>query len=92
MFLSLSKNYWKNGRSLAKKFKRPGKNSGNVGRMEEALEEEISQSYKKYFFSFSKKYWKNGRSYAKKFTRPGKNSGNVGRLEEAPAEVNRPKL
>ena len=39
-FLSFSTKYWKNGRSQAKKFTRPGKNSGNVGRMEEALEEE----------------------------------------------------
>ena len=39
-FLSFSKKYWNNGRSQAKKFTRPGKNSGNVGRMEEALEEE----------------------------------------------------
>ena len=37
-FLLFSKKYWKNGRSQAKKFTRPGKNSGNIGRMEEAVE------------------------------------------------------
>ena len=57
MFLSLSRNYWKNGRSLAKKFKRPGKNSGNVGRMEEAVEEENNSKLKNLFsFIFQKKF------------------------------------
>ena len=51
---------WK---KLGKKFRRPGKNSGNVGRMEEALEEEnISKLKNIYFLSFSKIFWKNGRS------------------------------
>ena len=48
-----------------KKIRRPGKNFGNVGRMEEAVEEENDQKLKKYFLSFSTKYWKNGRSQAK---------------------------
>ena len=39
-FYSFSTEYWKNVRSQAIKFTRPIKNSGNVGRMEEALEEE----------------------------------------------------
>ena len=39
-FYSFSTKYWKNGRSQAKKFTRPIKYSGNVGRMEEAQEEE----------------------------------------------------
>ena len=39
-FLSFSTEYWKNGRSQAKKFTGPDKNSGNVGRMEEAVVEE----------------------------------------------------
>ena len=39
-FRSFPIKHWENGRSQVKKFTRPGKNSGNVGRMEEALEEE----------------------------------------------------
>ena len=42
-FLSFSTKYWKNGRSQAKKFTRPDKNFGNVGRMEEAVEVENDQ-------------------------------------------------
>ena len=53
------------GSRLAKKFTRPGKNSGYVGRTEEALEEENNSKLKKYFLSYSKKYWKNGRSQTK---------------------------
>ena len=50
---------WK---KLGKKFGRPGKNSGNVGRMEEAVEEENNSKLKTYILSFSKIFWKNGRS------------------------------
>ena len=39
IFSIIFKKYWKTGKSQAKKFTRPGKNSGNVGRMEEAVEE-----------------------------------------------------
>ena len=39
-FYSFTTEYWKNVRSQAKQFTRPGKNSGNVGRMEKAVEEE----------------------------------------------------
>ena len=49
-----SKKYQKNGRSQAKKFTKPGKNSGNVGRMEEDLEEEIIQNFENIFFHFPK--------------------------------------
>ena len=49
--LSFSIKYWKNGRSQAKKFRKPGKNSGKVGRMEEAVEEE-NYSKLKNIFSF----------------------------------------
>ena len=38
-FLSFSTKYWKNGKSQAKNFTRPDKNSKNIGRMEEAMEE-----------------------------------------------------
>ena len=39
-FLSFSPEDWKNGRREAEKFRRPSKNSGKVGRMEEVVEEE----------------------------------------------------
>ena len=39
-FYSFTTEYWKNVGSQAKQFTRPSKNSGNVGRMEEALEED----------------------------------------------------
>ena len=58
---------WK---KLGKKFRRPGKNSGNVGRMEEALEEENNSKLKDIFsfiFQIILEAWK----------KLGKNSGDL---------------
>ena len=71
---------WK---KLGKKFRRPGKNSGNVGRMEEAVEEENNLKLKKIFSFIFHKILEEWKKLGKKFTRPGKNSGNVVRMEEA---------
>ena len=62
IFFHFPKNIGRMEEARQKKFARPGKNSGYVGIMEEAVEEEIIQSYKQYFLSFSTKYWKNGKS------------------------------
>ena len=91
MFLPLSKNYWKNGSRQANKFRRPGKNSGNVGRMEEAVEEENNSKLKNIFSFIFQKFLEEWKKLGKKFRRPGKNSGNVGRTVEAVEEENNQK-
>ena len=80
---------WK---KLGKKFRRPGKNSGNVGRMEEAVEEENNSKLKNIFSFIFQKFLEEWKKLGKKFGRPGKNSGNVGRMEEAVEEENNTKI
>ena len=91
MFLSLSKNYWKNGRSQARKFTRPGKKSGNVGRMEEALEEENILKLKNIFSFVFQKFLEEWKKLGKN-SEHLQNSGNVGRTEKAVEEANNSKL
>ena len=80
---------WK---KLGKKFRRPGNNSGNVGRMEEAVEEENNSKLKNIFSFIFQKILEEWKKLGKKFRRPGKNSGNVGRMEKAVEEENNSKL
>ena len=75
-------------KKLGKKFRRPGKNSGNVGRMEEAVKEEHNSKLKNIFSLIFQNFLEKWKKLGKKFRRPGKNSGNVGRMEEALEEEN----
>ena len=61
IFSFIFQNYLEEWKKLGKKFRRPGNNSGNVGRMEEAVEEENNSKLKNTFsFIFQKKLeeWK----------------------------------
>ena len=87
-FYSFSTKYWKNGRSQAKKFTRPIKNSGDVGRMEEALEEVNNLKLENIFSFIFQNFLEEWKKLGKEFRRSGKNSGNVGRMEEAVEEEN----
>merc|ERR1712051_290225 len=67
-------------------------NSGNVGRTEEAVEEENNSKLKNIFSFIFQKILEEWKKLGKKFRRPGNNSGNVGRMEEAVKEEHNSKL
>ena len=60
---------WK---KLGKKFRRPGKNTRNVGRMEEALEEENNSKLQNIFSFIFQKNLEEWKKLGKKFIRPAK--------------------
>ena len=60
---------WK---KVGKKFRRPGKNSGNVGRMEEGVEEKNNSKLKMIFSFIFQKILEEWKKLSKKFRRPAK--------------------
>ena len=79
IFSFIFQNFLEEWKKLGKKFRRPGKNSGNVARTEEALEEVNNLKLKNIFSFIFQKFLEEWKKLGKKFRRPGKNCWKNGR-------------
>ena len=72
IFSFIFQNFLEEWKKLGKKFRRPGKNSGNVGRMEEAVEEENNSKLKNIFSFIFQNFLEEWKKLSKEFRRPAK--------------------
>ena len=84
IFLHFPQNLGRMEEERQRKFRRPSRNSGKVGGMEEVVEEDINkfEVIKNIFFYFPQNIGRMEEENQREFRRPSKTSGKVGRREE----------